>query len=179
VAVYLSLTPLFKRVDIITTSDILAQRDAEEFESFYKIFNLAVGHNCCDSNIIPNYNVHIMYGTVNHFAGDLLRSTFYLQTEIRSERAYDAVIVDEVDSMFIDHCQDSTQLASLTPGYKSLNVILRFIYIFFCTYNITPDDEFIIRSAKGVDLGQIIYLFFSIESNKIFIFSEYPRFYFG
>ncbi|CAF4758436.1 unnamed protein product, partial [Rotaria sp. Silwood2] len=96
-AVYLSLPPLSKRVDIITTSEILAQRDADEFAPLYQMFHLSVGHNCCDPSTKPNYNVHIVYGTVSHFAGDLLRTDFYLQTEIRGNRPYEAAIVDEVD----------------------------------------------------------------------------------
>ncbi|CAF1280816.1 unnamed protein product, partial [Didymodactylos carnosus] len=145
-AVYLSLPPLSKRVDIITTSEILAQRDANEFAPFYQMFNLSVGHNCRET---PNYNVHIVYGTVSHFAGDLLRTDFYLQTEIRGNRRYEAAIVDEVDSMFIDQRQHYTQLASLTPGYKSLNVILRFIFSFFQKFNITEKNEFVIRQSNG------------------------------
>ncbi|CAF4014085.1 unnamed protein product [Rotaria sordida] len=98
--VYLSLPPMNKRVDIITTSEILAQRDAAEFAPFYRMFGLSVGHNCCDPETKPNYSVHIVYGTVSHFAGDLLRTDFYLKTEIRGDRPYDAAIVDEVDSQF-------------------------------------------------------------------------------
>ena len=153
-AVYLSLPPMSKRVDIITTSEILAQRDADEFAPFYGMFNLSVGHNCCDPETKPNYSVHIIYGTVSHFAGDLLRTDFYLKTEIRGDRPYEAVIVDEVDSMFIDQRQHYTQLASLTPGYKSLNIILRFIFSFFQKYNITENNEFVIRQIDGYYKGK-------------------------
>ncbi|CAF4120117.1 unnamed protein product [Rotaria sp. Silwood2] len=148
-AVYLSLSPINKRVDIITTSEILAQRDAAEFSPFYRMFGLSVGHNCCDPETKPNYSVHIVYGTGAHFAGNLLRTDFYLKTEIRGNRPYDAAIVDEVDSMFIDQRQHYTQLASLTPGYKSLNIILRFIYSFFQKYNITENNEFVIGQNDG------------------------------
>ncbi|CAF3365262.1 unnamed protein product, partial [Rotaria sp. Silwood2] len=153
-AVYLSLPPLKTRVDIITTSEILAQRDAEEFGPFYKMFNLSVGHNCCDPPEIPNYNVDIVYGTASHFAGDLLRRDFYLQSEIRPDRSYEAAIVDEVDSMFVDQRQHFTQLASLTPGYKAFNVILRLIYLLFQTFSMTPDaKQFIIRQRDGYYTG--------------------------
>ncbi|CAF2741894.1 unnamed protein product [Rotaria sp. Silwood2] len=163
-AVYLSLPPLSKRVDIITTSEILAQRDADEFAPLYQMFHLSVGHNCSDPSTKPNYNVHIVYGTVSHFAGDLLRTDFYLQTEIRGNRPYEAAIVDEVDSMFIDQRQHYTQLASLTPGYKSLNVILRFIYSFFQKFNITEDNEFVIRQTNGYYKGEKI---FSCSAQKV------------
>jgi preprotein translocase subunit SecA len=153
VAVYLSLPPLNKHVDIITTSEILAQRDADEFAPFYRMFGLSVDHNCYEPSVTPNYNVNIVYGTVVQFAGDLLRTDFYLQTEIRGNRPYDAAIVDEVDSMFIDQRQHYTQLASLTPGYKTLNIVLRFIYSYFQKYNITENNEFVIRQANGFSKG--------------------------
>ena len=159
VAVYLSLPPMNKRVDIITTSEILAQRDADEFAPFYRMFGLSTGHNCCDSSTKPNYSVDIVYGTVAHFAGELLRTSFYLRTEIRGDRPYDAAIVDEVDSMFIDQRQHYTQLASLTPGYKSLNILLRFIFSFFQKYNITENNEFVIRKNDGYYKGKYTRIF--------------------
>ena len=102
VAVYLSRFLSKPYVDIITTSEILAKRDAEEFAPFYQMFNLTVGHNCSNPPETPNYSVNIIYGTVNHFAGDLLRTEFYLESKVRGDRPYIAAIVDEVDSMFID-----------------------------------------------------------------------------
>ncbi|CAF3954906.1 unnamed protein product [Rotaria sp. Silwood1] len=95
-------TPSKRCVDIITTSEVLAQRDAEEFARFYQMFSLTVRHNCHESSQTPNYSVDIIYDTVNQFASDLLRTEFYLETKVRGNRSYSAVIVDEVDSMFID-----------------------------------------------------------------------------
>ncbi|CAF4581916.1 unnamed protein product [Rotaria sp. Silwood1] len=177
-AVYLSLPPLNKRVDIITTSEILARRDAEEFASFYQMFDLTVGHNCYDRPDSPNYNVHIIYGTVNHFAGDLLRTEFYLQTEVRAHRPYEAAIVDEVDSMFIDQHQHYTQLASLTPGYKSLNVILRFIFAFFQKFNITEKNEFVIRQPHGyVKVDALTFIQDKLNNDKLIRFPAYRQSY--
>ena len=156
-AVYLSLPPLNKRVDIITTSEVLAMRDAKEFASFYQMFSLSVDHNCQDPSEKRNYDVNIIYGTVSAFAGDLLRTEFYLQSEVRAHRPYEAAIVDEVDSMFIDQRQHYTQLATLTPGYKSMNVLLKFIYSFFQKFNLTNDNEFVIRQADGFYKGKSVF----------------------
>ncbi|CAF1560932.1 unnamed protein product, partial [Rotaria sp. Silwood1] len=152
-AVYLSLESSKKYVDIITTSEILAQRDAQEFASFYQMFNLTVGHNCHDPSENSSYSFDIIYGTVTQFAGDLLRTEFYLNKEVRGDRPYSTVIVDEVDSMFIDQREHFTQLASLTPGHKSLNIILKFIFVFFKKYNITENNEFIIKQENGFVKG--------------------------
>ncbi|CAF3705788.1 unnamed protein product [Rotaria sp. Silwood1] len=174
-AVYLSLPPLNKRVDIITTSEILAQRDVEEFGTFYKMFNLSAGHNCCNPPQIPNYGVDVVYGTVNHFAGDLLRRDFYLQSEIRANRSFEAAIVDEVDSMFIDQRQHFTQLASLTPGYKAFNVILRLIYSIFQTFSMTEDArQFIIRQPNGCCTVDILAFIKDKLDNRNLV--QYPHY---
>ncbi|CAF3721548.1 unnamed protein product [Rotaria sp. Silwood1] len=177
-AAYLSLAPAKKCVDIITTSEVLAQRDAEEFASFYQMFNLTVGHNCHEPSQTPNYSVDIIYGTVNQFAGDLLRTEFYLETKVRGNRPYSAVIVDEVDSMFIDQREHFTQLASLTPGYKSLNVILKFIFIFFKKYNITEDNEFVIQQANGfVKVDTLGFIRSKLNDKTLIEFPEFRRSY--
>ncbi|CAF3851092.1 unnamed protein product [Rotaria sp. Silwood1] len=79
-AAYLAVGKQGKKVDIITTSEVLAIRNTEEFKDFYDMFNLTCTHNCRDGekNDQTNYSLDIVYGTVNHFAGDLLRTEFYL-----------------------------------------------------------------------------------------------------
>ena len=49
------------------------------------MFQLTVGHNCLDASVTSNYSVHIIYGTVNHFAGDLLQTEFYLLAQNENE----------------------------------------------------------------------------------------------
>ncbi|CAF4866157.1 unnamed protein product, partial [Rotaria sp. Silwood1] len=177
-AVYLSLESSKKYVDIITTSEILAQRDAQEFASFYQMFNLTVGHNCHDPSENSNYSFDIIYGTVTQFAGDLLRTEFYLNKEVRGDRPYSTVIVDEVDSMFIDQREHFTQLASLTPGYKSLNIILKFIFVFFKKYNITENNEFIIKQENGfVKVDAVHFISEKLNDKQLIEFSEFRRSY--
>ncbi|CAF4464266.1 unnamed protein product [Rotaria sp. Silwood2] len=177
-AVYLSLESSKKYVDIITTSEILAQRDTQEFASFYQMFNLTVGHNCHDPSENSNYNFDIIYGTVTQFAGDLLRTEFYLNKEVRGDRPYSTVIVDEVDSMFIDQREHFTQLASLTPGYKSLNIILKFIFVFFKKYNITENNEFIIKQENGfVKVDAVHFISEKLNDKQLIEFPEFRRSY--
>ncbi len=93
-----------RTVDIITTSHDLAMRDAKKFQTFYHALGLGVGHNvgkdkqnpaCYEENII-------LYGTVSDFEFAYLRGETGNQSQGRGNRSYHAVIVDEVDSMFID-----------------------------------------------------------------------------
>lgn len=117
-----------KHVDIITSSPILAYRDAVEWESFYKLFHLRSTHNIlevkkkqssvknfdADTERLKTYQHNIVYGTVSNFAADILREEFE-QKAIRSEgnwhRRFDAVIADEVDLLMLDEGVQFTYLS--------------------------------------------------------------------
>ena len=102
---------LGRTVDIVTSSPVLSQRDAEEWRTFYKTLELEAGCNVEvnggeDSQC---YKCPIVYGTVETFARDILKTEFLLQ-DVRNGRICDIVIVDEVDSMLIDHGVQCTYL---------------------------------------------------------------------
>ncbi len=105
------------KVDVITSSEVLAKRDAEEKSNLFEMFSLTVGHNSSkdlddflevqdiNSNSIKFtkkcYLKDIVYGDAKDFQGDLLRHEYSLKYT-RGERGLDVAIVDEVDSMLID-----------------------------------------------------------------------------
>jgi tetratricopeptide (TPR) repeat protein len=107
-AAYLGVKGYF--IDIVTTADSLAKRDAKEMVEFFSIFGLSVTH-CCDSNLTfeANFNAHIVYGTPYRFECGALYDEYDLM-DIRRKRPYQMVIVDEVDSMFIDRSAHSTRI---------------------------------------------------------------------
>ena len=110
-----------KHVDIITSSPILAYRDAKEWKSFYDIFGLTAAHNTdikresaandadSDGKKLPCYKHQIVYGTMSNFSADVLRDEFELK-EIRFGRPFEAVIVDEVDLLMLDEGVQFTYL---------------------------------------------------------------------
>ncbi|KAJ3664194.1 hypothetical protein Zmor_008382 [Zophobas morio] len=110
-------------VDVITSNSVLATKDKEECQNFYSIFNITVAtNNPLDDKIC--YEADVLYGTISNFQFDYLRDTFEGHN-IRSNRKFGQVILDEVDSMLIDNGGHIAKLATPYPGMESL----RYIYI--------------------------------------------------
>ncbi|RZB41657.1 uncharacterized protein BDFB_010502, partial [Asbolus verrucosus] len=70
------------------------------------------------------YSADVLYGTISNFQFDYLKDTFE-GFNIRNERRFGQVILDEVDSMLVDNGGHIAKLASPYPGMESL----RYIYI--------------------------------------------------
>ena len=117
-----------KKVDIISSSYTLAQRDSEEFRELYSYFNLTTDYPC-DSQAGP-YEVNILYGTFLEFEGDYLREKTS-SMKIRKDRAYNVIIIDEVDNLFIDNILGSTRLTNSSLGFKFLIPFYLTIYLYF------------------------------------------------
>ncbi|KAM9449930.1 protein translocase subunit SecA 1-like [Clarias gariepinus] len=117
-------------VDIISSSPVLAERDAKEWHSFYK--NLGITVNCnankkCAEDLRKCYACQVVYGTTQEFAGDWLRHRFQREN-VRHERKFQCVIVDEVDSLMLDKGLEVVYLNSEMPAMEPLNVILAKIW---------------------------------------------------
>ena len=123
---------LGRTVDIVTSLPVLSQRDAEEWREFYSLMKLEVGCNVEDNTKEDTtcYECPIVYGTVETFARDILKTEFFMQN-VRKGRKCDIVIVDEVDSMLIDqgvHCTYlSHDVASI--GMRHFEPILALIWM--------------------------------------------------
>ena len=131
-------------VDIVTSADHLAERDAKEMKQFYSIFGLTWTSNKEMSNGTKEcYSKNIVYGSPGAFQGDLLRHEFELQNT-KGDRKYDTVIVDEVDNMLIDDARHITMLSGPMPGFEHLLSLL------LCWWNIFKqiDQNFIIKDDK-------------------------------
>jgi preprotein translocase subunit SecA len=69
-------------VDIITSSPVLAKRDAEELAKFYQHFGLTVSHNVDEKekeesdSMLACYQANIVYGDSHSFEGDILRHEY-------------------------------------------------------------------------------------------------------
>ena len=123
-----------EHVDIITSSITLAKRDAHERKSFYDYFNVTVAHNNDETSYTSGpkqcYQSDIVYGNSSQFQFDLLRHEFSLlntrtlDKQKGMSRRFDAVIIDEVDSMLIDDNNTLARLADQLPGMEWLNPLL-------------------------------------------------------
>ncbi|RNA23960.1 translocase subunit seca, partial [Brachionus plicatilis] len=110
-------------VDILTSSEILAERDSLESREMFAMFDISVTNNCdslanADENVRKQRysNSMVVYGDIGSFQRDILLSK-YFEKEIRTDLA-GCLIIDEVDSMCIDNiCNTlyiSHQIADLT-----------------------------------------------------------------
>ena len=127
-AAYLALQG--KKVDIITSNTVLANRDAEEKDrvNFYSQIGLSVG--CASKN---EYDKNIVYGDTQNFEAGILKEEFK-EEEIRNGRTFDCVIVDEVDSISLDNIITMTQLTDNFPGRSCFYFFYYQILIYYCNY---------------------------------------------
>ncbi|CAF4670608.1 unnamed protein product, partial [Rotaria sp. Silwood2] len=120
-----------KYVDIITSSPVLAERDAKEKVNFYNMFNLECSHNKDKQNYQTGpkacYKKQIVYGEVAQFQFDTLR-TEYAQLNTLGDRKFNIAIVDEVDSMLIDDSSKIARLATTIAGMDQLQLIYHVIW---------------------------------------------------
>jgi preprotein translocase subunit SecA len=120
-----------KKVDIITSSPILAERDAKEKSKLYKMFGLSVSDNNDKSIYIKGpkgcYKKDIVYGEASQFQFDVLRDE-YSSLGTLAGRKCEIAIVDEVDSMLIDDSSKIARLSSSIAGMDQLQIIYHFLW---------------------------------------------------
>ncbi|RXN08644.1 translocase subunit -like protein [Labeo rohita] len=134
-----------KTPDIISSSPVLAERDAKEWSAFYKELKITVDVNTNKSEekkLKKCYECHVVYGTSDSFAADWLRQRF-LRQDVRSKREFQCVIVDEVDSLMLDKGLEVVYLSTEIPLMESLNGILAKIW-------------FEINQLKHFETGEIL-----------------------
>lgn len=138
-----------KKVDIITSNEILASDGIDTKNIFYEILNLTVDTNNLDVNYRDGerkcYKADIVYGTIGNFQFDFLKDSF-LGLSTRAGRKFDSIILDEVDSMIIDNASHIAKLSSPFPGMESL----KYIYINIWMKLQTAIDE-IMKSFEEKD----------------------------
>ncbi|XP_078533261.1 uncharacterized protein LOC144819163 [Lissotriton helveticus] len=133
-----------KKVDVITSSPVLARRDQEEWIKLYKMFDVSCSvvpppglDECTDSREIDKaikkaYAADIVYGTVGNFAADILKQEFE-KCKTRGDRTFDISIVDEVDYMTLDSGVQVTYLSHAATGMRHLEQLLAAIWAKMCT----------------------------------------------
>jgi len=143
-----------KKVDILTSSPVLSERDSKHNKIFYEIFGLTCDYchedededKSNESLIYRNYNADIVYGDILSLAGDYLRTNF-IGTKGRGNRNFDIIIIDEIDNICIDNIMNQTQLIDNFKGYKFLEYIYLFIY-----YHL---QQICIEQSKYYDISSI------------------------
>lgn len=131
----ISILAVFKvlqgyKVDVITSSNVLAKRDIKDKADFYRLFNITAMDNSDDTYNFNGQkkcyakNVDIIYGEASSFQFDILREE-YSGLGTRGNRSFEktTAIVDEVDSMFIDDSSKIAMLAEVMPQMSHLNIL--------------------------------------------------------
>ena len=120
-----------KKVDILTSSPVLAERDSKRNKKFYSFFELTCDYCHEDEDnenlTYKNYYANIVYGSILSFAGDYLRTSF-IGSKGRGNRLFDVIIIDEIDNICLDNIMNQTQLVDNFKGYKFLEYIYLIIY---------------------------------------------------
>jgi hypothetical protein len=119
-------------VDILTSSEVLAERDAEESKEMFNLFKIKVSNNCDskanaeESTRRERYEKNsVIYGEIGHFQRDLLLTKYY-NKNIRKSLAT-CLIIDEVDSMCIDNMCNTLYISHQIGDLRELKDI--YIYI--------------------------------------------------
>lgn len=115
-----------KPVNIITSSSMLAERDAKETQGLYEFFGLSVNNNCdeeaqndLEQRRARYRHARVLYGDVGSFQRDRLLSSF-LGIELLENRQDEIIIVDEVDSMLLDKGDNTLYLSHEILDFRHL-----------------------------------------------------------
>ena len=175
-----------KKVDILTSSPILAERDAKYFRKFYNKCGLSVDYtfphnyhqkfeNLFTTDNYECYNSDIVYGDALSFEGDFLRTSFMGLKGRGFKREFESIIIDEIDNIALDNLKNTTELLDSFHGYKFIEYIYLFIYKTLTeienkeqknTKNIIEQKENILKILRDKSLQEFIKL---QNENKIFI----------
>lgn len=166
-AAYLALNG--QNVDIISSSPVLAERDAKEWHSFYEKLGITANFNTNKlkvEDLRKCYACQVVYGTTEDFAGDWLRQRFQREN-VRPGRKFQSVIVDEVDSLMLDKGLEIVYLNSEMPVMESLNVILALIW-FVVNQNEDLDVEKTVDLIRSLLMEDNLNLLPSLRYSDIF-----------
>ena len=120
-----------KKVDVITSSPVLAERDVNQKSKLYSLFGLSCASNRDRAEYFKGtkncYKADIVYGDMSQFQFDILRND-YSRLGTLGGRKQVIAIVDEVDSMLIDDTTKIARLSSTMPGMSNFQPIYALIW---------------------------------------------------
>uniref|UniRef100_A0A914HVP6 Chloroplast protein-transporting ATPase n=1 Tax=Globodera rostochiensis TaxID=31243 RepID=A0A914HVP6_GLORO len=144
------------KIDVVTSSDVLARRDAESLKTFYGMFGLTVDE--CTGGFSPRYKecyaADIMYGDINSFQGDILFHEFKSKN-VRGTppRPFECIVIDEVDCMLVDDMMQEKMLmlSFHVPGIEYLEGVLTMCWTHFVEERDHLMEEFLKDLEKNPD----------------------------
>lgn len=154
-AIYYALSG--RTVDIITVNSVLAKRDSQlktkhgGLRDLYNMFSISVANNCSplEDERSRAYKAEVVYGEMSAFQRDFLLDSFFSKN-IRGNREFDLLFIDEVDSLLIDRENSMLYLSHDIPGMETLEAI--YVFIWHCVSNSTHYEADDIKSHIFFDL---------------------------
>lgn len=125
-----------KRVHILSSSPVLAERDMRDWSTFFNILKIRVDCNTNKqdiSSLQKCYESQVVYGTAEKFAGDYLTQRLK-QTDIFGQGKTLCAIVDEEDSIMLDKALHVVYIGNDMPALQHLNSLLALIWAVVNTY---------------------------------------------
>ncbi|XP_050094873.1 uncharacterized protein LOC126577365 [Anopheles aquasalis] len=119
-----------KKVHIVTSSSVLAKRDAEENAKIFNLFDVYASHNCnedIEKRKEAYSNNQVIYGDLSNFQRDYLLDRFYGK-RVLGDHDLENVIIDEVDSMLLDKGNNMLYLSHNLSGFDKLEPVYIFIW---------------------------------------------------
>ncbi|KAM6919227.1 uncharacterized protein FYW49_008750 [Xenentodon cancila] len=158
-----------EKVDVVSSSSVLCQRDAEEWREFYKYFDITVDTNTSKTGyteLKECYQKDVVYGTIDSFAADHLRQIFEMK-DVRPNRSYQCIIIDEVDSLLLDQGVQMTYLSNPMVAMQHLNTILTMIWSHVCQYGFLSSQHKTFVQGPPASFFKAIFDAISTEETEI------------
>ena len=140
------------KVDVASSSIILANRDRAEFQEFFNILGLkarTLPEDDLEKSSLYN-TAEIVYGTMGEFQGDYLRST-YMGMSIKGTRKCECLIIDEVDLDLCEKLKHITKLVSNRPGMDETLPILAGMWLMWQEIDKQTDKQQYEKSQKLIE----------------------------
>ena len=135
------------KVDVVSSNRDLAKDGRDKCHKFFRILGLKAAVNCeeDDDTNQQAYNSHIVYGEVGSFQRDVLTEENKpggTQFSARySESEKNCLLVDEVDSMFLDKGRHMLYLSHESPALKHLESLFIQIWSTVMSVNLESDNK--------------------------------------
>lgn len=141
-------------VDIVTSSPVLAARDAEKHKEFFSLLALDVDHNGDKRNDVSHqdglkncYKAQIVYGSIEYFIWDILRHEYHLKNT-RGQRTHQTLIVDECDNIMLDECHRPAKISQTCITNDKINLLFTNIWLRLAIIEIKLGDKNVLRDLQ-------------------------------
>ena len=165
---------LKNKVNVITSTSVLAERDSKQNNKLYEIFGLKC--SCNTDKVIYRkgfkdcYKADIVYGEISQFQFDKLRHE-YSELGTLGKRKCETIIIDEVDSILIDDSSKISRLSSTVSGIDHFQHVFVFLWYKILSikkrFTIFKGKMYFLKGIPGFENGKIILEFTNENSENI------------